>query len=56
MVFEPSINTAAIKATVNPIGSNTSLIDTVPDTLVDCKIANIDNITTSSIIKTPNVR
>ncbi len=43
-------------AIVKPIGINTSVIDTVPDILVDCKIANIDNTTTSSIIKMPSVR
>jgi len=56
IVFEPIIKTAAINAIVKPIGINTSVIDTVPDILVDCKIANIDNTTTSSIIKMPSVR
>ena len=44
IVFEPIIKTAAIKAIVKPIGIKTSVIDTVPDILVDCKMANIDNI------------
>ena len=51
MVLEPIINTAAIKATVKPKGMRISVIDTLPETLVDCKMANIDNMTTSSIIK-----